>query len=205
MMDDFKLAPPKRRSRDDWDGEAEEEEVKEARKPDSARINLYDLTLQFVNYAHRIEDVAWTKANLASGEIFNFIVRRNAGELEYRESMLDSSLRSVGQKRGPIKKFRRYEHLLCPDRERLDTFLAGNLQLLNHQPHKVAATMELIPAWMRFLETQRLLDAILRKETLESLKPLTGYLLKPFDTLRSSDPTLHEAIKRWSEDFDKEL
>jgi hypothetical protein len=205
VMDDFKLAPPKRRSRDDWDGEAGEEEVKEAREPDSARINLYDLTLQFVNYAHRIEDVAWAKANLASGEIFNFIVRRNAGELEYRESMFDSSLRSVGQKRGPIKKFRRYEHLLCPDRERLDTFLAGNLQLLNHQPHKVAAAMELIPAWMRFLETQRLLDAILRKETLESLKPLTGYLLKPFDNLRSSDPTLHEAIKRWSEDFDKEL
>jgi hypothetical protein len=65
--------------------------------------------------------------------------------------------------------------------------------------------MELIPAWMRFLETQRLLDASLRKETLVSLKPLTGYLLKPFDTLRSSDPTLHEAIKRWSENFDKEL
>jgi hypothetical protein len=38
-----------------------------------------------------------------------------------------------------------------------------------------------------------------------SLKPLTGYLLKPFDTLRSSDPTLHEAIRRWSENFDKEL
>jgi SEC-C motif len=205
VMDDFKLAPPKRRSRDDWDGEAGEEEVKEARTPDSAKINLYDLTLQFVNYAHRIEGVAWTKANLASDEIFNFIVRRHAGDLEYRESMFDSMLRSVGQKRGPIKKFGRYEHLLCPDRERLDTFLAGKLQLLNHQPHKVAATMELIPAWMRFLETQRLLDAVLRKETLEILKPLAGDLLKPFDTLRSSDPTLHEAIKRGSEGFDKEL
>jgi len=205
MMDDFKLAPPKRRSRDDWDGEAGEEEVKEVRKLDPAKINLYDLTLQFVNYAHRIEDVAWTKANLASGRIFNFIVRRHAGELEYRESMFDSTLRSMGHKRGPIKKFKRYEHLLCPDRERLDMFLAENLQFLNHQPHKVAATMELIPAWMRFLETQRLLDASLRKETLVSLKPLTGYLLKPFETLRSSDPALHEAIKRWTEDFDKEL
>jgi SEC-C motif-containing protein len=205
VMDDFKLAPPKRRSRDDWDGEAGEEEVKEVRKLDPAKTNLYDLTLQFVNYAHRIEDVAWTKANLASAKIFNFIVRRHAGELEYRESMFDSTLRSMGQKRGPIKKFRRYEHLLCPDRERLDMFLAENLQFLNHQPHKVAATLELIPAWMRFLETQRLLDASLRKETLVSLKPLTGYLLKPFETLRSSDPTLHEAIKRWSEGFDKAL
>src|SRR5262245_33611176 len=99
-MDDFKLAPPKRRSRRDWDDEEEEE--KEASKPDPARVNLYDLTIQFVNYAHRVEGVAWTKANLASHEIFRFIVRRNAGELEYRESMLDSALRSAGRKREPI-------------------------------------------------------------------------------------------------------
>jgi len=84
-------------------------------------------------------------------------------------------------------------------------FLAENLQLMNHQPPKVAATMVLIPAWMRFLETQGLLDAILRKETLESLKPLAGDLLKPFDALQTGDPVLHEAMKRWSEDSDKEL
>jgi len=200
-MDDFKLAPPKRRSRRDWDDEEEEE--KEASKPDPARVNLYDLTIQFVNYAHRVVGVAWTKANLASHEIFRFIVRRNAGELEYRESMLDSALRSAGRKREPIKKYKRYEHLLCPDRERLDKFLAEKLQFLNHQPHKVAATSELVPAWMRFLQTQGLVDAGLRKETLGNLKPLAGSLLAIFDNLHS-DPTLREAIKRLPEDFDKE-
>jgi hypothetical protein len=199
-MDDFKLAPPKRRSRDEWDEDEEEED-----KPDSARINLYDLTLQFVDYAHRVEDVALAKANLASDEIFDFIVRRNASKLEYHESMLDSALRSAGQKRGPIKKFTRYEHLLCPDRERLDMFLAEKLQLLNYQPHKAAVTMELIPAWIRFLETQKLLDPSLRKATLESLKSLPGLLLKSFEAQRGSDPALFEAIKRLPEDFDKEL
>jgi hypothetical protein len=199
-MDDFKLAPPKRRSRDDWD---EEEEEEEEGKPDPARVNLYDLTHQFVNYAHRVEGVAYTKANLASHEIFSFIVRRNVGELEYRESMLDSALRSAGQKREPIKKYKRYEYLLCPDRERLDQFLAEKLQLLNHQPHKVAATAELVPAWMRFLQTQGLVDAGLRKETLDSLKPLAGNLPGIFDAMHG-DPTLREAIRRWPEDADKE-
>ncbi len=198
-MDDFKLAPPKRRSRDDWDDDEEEE----ASKPDPARVNLYDLTHQFVNYAHRVEGVAYTKANLASHEIFSFIVRRNAGELEYRESMLDSALRSAGLKRERIKKYKRYERLLCPDRERLDQFLAGKLQHLNYQPHKVAAMAELVPALMRFLETRGLVDAELRKETLDSLKPLAGNLLEIFDTLHG-DPALREAIKRWPEDADKE-
>ncbi|HKQ72952.1 MAG TPA: SEC-C metal-binding domain-containing protein [Blastocatellia bacterium] len=201
-MDDFKLAPPKRRSRRDWDDEEEDEE--EASKPDPARVNLYDLTILFVNYAHCVEGVAWTKANLASDEIFNFIVRRKAGELEYRESMLDSALRPAGRKREPIKKFKRYEHLLCPDRERLDMFLAEKLQPLNYQPHEVSAMAELVPAWMRFLQTQGLVDAGLRKETLRSLKPLAGNLLTIFDDLHS-DPTLREAIKRLPEDFDKEL
>jgi hypothetical protein len=200
-MDDFKLEPPKRPSRDDWD--EEEEEGKEAVKTDPARINLYDLTIQFVNYAHRVEGVTYTKANLASHEIFRFIVRRDAGELEYRESMFDSMPRSTGRKQERIKKFKRYEHLLCPDRERLDKFLAEKLQLLNHQPHKVAAMAELVPTWMRFLQTQGLVDADLRKETLDSLIPLAGNLLPIFDNLHS-DPTLREAIERLPEDFDKE-
>jgi hypothetical protein len=199
MIDDFKLQPPKRRSRGEWD----EDEEAEADEPDPGRRNLFGLTLQFVNYAHRVEGVAYTKADLARGEIFDFIVERNAGELEYHESMLDSALRSAGQKRGPIKKYKRYEHPLCPDRERLDQFLAEKLQLLSYQPHNVAAMMEMVPAWMRFLQTQGLVDAKLRKEALDSLKPLAGNLLKIFENTHG-DPTLREAIRRWPEDADRE-
>jgi len=198
-MDDFNLAPTGHRSRDEWDEEDEEE----GDKPDPATVNLYDLTHQFINYAHRVEGMAYTKAEMGRREIFNFIVRRKAGQLEYRESMLDSALRSAGGKREPIKKFTRYEHLLCPDRERLDMFLAEKLQFLSHQPHKVAATAELIPAWMRFLQTQELVDVRLRKETLDSLKPLAGELLKPYEHYHI-DPTLREALRQWPEDADRE-
>jgi hypothetical protein len=61
----------------------------------------------------------------------------------------------------------------------------------------------LVPAWMRFLQTQGLVDAGLRKETLDSLKPLAGNLPGIFDAMHG-DPTLREAIRRWPEDADKE-
>ncbi|MGH9839063.1 MAG: YecA family protein [Blastocatellia bacterium] len=204
-MEDFKLEPPRRRSRDAWDDDEEDEddEKTEEKKGDPGRSNLFNLTLQFIGYAHRVEGVSYTKANLASGEIFRFITRRHAGELEYHESMLDSALRSAGKKRDPIKKYNRYEHLLCPDRERWDTFLAGMLQMLNHQPHNVAAAMELVPAWMRFLQTQGLIDAELRRRTLDALKKVAADLLKGMSGMHA-DPTLAAAIKHWPEDADRE-
>jgi hypothetical protein len=195
-MDDFKLQPPKRRS-------SLEEEDGEADAPDPGRRNLFDLTLQFVNYAHRVEGVPYSKAELARGGIYDFISRRDAGDLEYHESMLDSALRSAGKKREPIKKYRRYEHLLCPDRERLDTCLAQMLTMLNFQPHNAAALMELIPAWLRFLQTQGVIDAELRRRTLTDLKRVADDLLKPYSEMHS-DPALHEALTRWPEDAGKE-
>jgi hypothetical protein len=200
-MEDFKLQPPKRRSRRDWDEDEEDDD--EAREPDPGRRNLFDLTLQFVNYAHRVEGVSYTKADLARGEIFDFIVERNAGDLEYRESMLDSALRSAGRKREPIKKYKRYEHPLCPDRERLDQFLGGKLQLLSYQPHNATAMMELVPAWMRFLQTQGLVDVEFRRRTLGDLKRVADDLLKALSGIHA-DPTLRKAIERWPEDADKE-
>ncbi len=197
-MEDFKLEPPRSRTRGEWDDEEEDEE-----EIDPADQNLFDLTLQFVRYAHSAEGVPYTKAELARRELYRFITERHAGELEYRESMLDSALRSAGQKREPIRKYNRYDHLLCPDSERLDHFLAEMLQMLNYRPHNVAATMQMVPAWMRILQTEGLVDAALRKQTLDGLQQLATNLLKIFNSMHA-DPSLAEAIKRWPEDAEKE-
>lgn len=109
-------ARPLPRSRDDWHDEDEDDED----ESDPASQNLFDLTLLFIRYAHHVEGVPLTKAEMARREIYDFITRRQTGKLEYREGMLDSALRSAG-KREPIKKYKPYEHLLCPDPERLDT------------------------------------------------------------------------------------
>lgn len=199
-MEDFKLQPPKRRSRRGWDDEEEDDQASE---PDTGRQNLSDLTLQFVNYARRVEGALYTRADLARGEIYSFISQRHAGELEYTESMLDSMLRSAGQKRGPIKKYKSYEHLLCPDYERMDHYLGRMLNMLGYRPYKAAALWELIPAWMRFLQTEGLIDAELRERTLNGLKPLADVLINIFSNIQN-DPALREAARRWPENADKE-
>jgi hypothetical protein len=63
--------------------------------------------------------------------------------------------------------------------------------------------MELVPAWMRFLQTQGLIDAELRRQTLEDLKKVAGDLLDVLGHIHG-DPTLREAIERWPEEADKE-
>ncbi len=198
-MDDFELEPSESHSRSGWGG-VEEGSVGES---DPASLNLSLLAFQFVNYAHRVEGAPYSKAELARREIYKFIVKRFEGDLEYRESMLDSALRSAGQRRGPVKKYKQFGHPLCPDRERLDHFLAGMLDMLGYRPHNAAAMMELVPAWLRFLQTQGLIDAELRKKTLADLRPLANDLLGNLKHIHS-DPTLREAIKRWPEEAAKE-
>src|SRR5438132_10589065 len=86
---------------------------------------------------------------------------RDAGNLERRESMLEAMQRSLSEARSrrQTTKFRRYEHPLIPDRERLDLFLAGMLDFLNPLHYRVAAAFEIVPAWLRFLELRGLIDA----------------------------------------------
>ncbi|MGH9838907.1 MAG: hypothetical protein ACREEM_08995 [Blastocatellia bacterium] len=191
-MDDFKLDQPRPRSRKKPAREEGEDAVK-------GEKNLSNLTMQFAGYAHRVEGVPYSKAMMAGVEIARFILERHAGELEQDEGGYGSS----GRKRGAMKGSGYFGHLLCPDRKRFDHYLAKMLGMFNYQPYKAAAAMELVPAWMRFLQTQGLVDAELRKRTLDDLKPLAGELRKIFDNIHS-DPTPGEAIRRWPKDADKE-
>lgn len=70
--------------------------------------------------------------------------------------------------------------------------------MLTYQPHKAAALMELTPVWMRFLQSQGLVDAELSKRTLAEVAPLAKMLLKIFKD-NDGDPALMEAMQRWPE------
>ena len=132
-MRDFEFAPPRRRSRHDWDEEDEEDAPDRAASQSTGDQNFYDLSIEFLGYLHRVEGVPYTKGELGRRELWRFLMDRRAGNLEHRESMLEAMQRSLNevQPRRPTTKFRRYEHPLIPDRERLDLFLAGMLDFLN--------------------------------------------------------------------------
>jgi hypothetical protein len=202
-MRDFEFAPPRRRSHHDWDEEDEEDAPDRAVNQSTGDQNFYDLSIEFLGYLHRVEGVPYTKGELGRRELEKFIFERHAGELEYQESMLESLQRDLTHRRGrklpPTTKFRKYAHQLVPDHERLDRFLGGLLGFLNQLYYHTAAVFELIPAWLRFLESRHLIDAALRVQTLRDLESLIDPLCQVCGNF-ADDPTLHQALLRWRED-----
>lgn len=192
---------------EEWDDEGFDEEDDSRKRaveaPHPAEVNLRDLTIRFIRYAHDLEGLPYSKAELARLEMLTFIRRRHRGALEYRESMLASMLRREGMNREPLKKYQEYKHLLIPDRERFEHYLSDLFQSWAPQPHRAAALMELTPAWLRFLQSRGLIDDDLRKRTLRELEPLAGDLLGMYRR-RYRDPALCEAMERWKWNAGKE-
>ena len=95
-------------------------------------------------------------------ETREYLIRRVEGDLEERPSMLDKAM-------NPNRKWKtrtpRFEHILCPDPSTLETFVAGSFHFLNPRIHRAVACFEGIPAWLRFLESTKLIDIDLRKRT----------------------------------------
>jgi len=167
--------------------------------PDPFRENLFNLSLEFVGYLRLEEGVPYTKAELARSRIVSYILKRHAGELEHRESLLELALGKRKSKNKP--KPSRVDHLLCPDRSTLDRFFGQLLHFLNPQYYKVTATFELIPSWLRFLESLQLIDAEQHERTLSTLTPLRTDLINLLET-QCNDPTLTEAILRsWPDKY----
>jgi hypothetical protein len=200
-LDDFTFAPQRRRSRRDFD---EEDEEAEAPPPEpTGELNLFFLSVEFLGYLRREEGVPYAKGELGRHRIVRFILRRHAGELEYEESMLEAMQRSQERKPKPKPKFRPFEHLLCPDYQRLDRFLGGLLDFINPQHYEAAATFELMPAWLRFLESRHLIDAPQHARTLSVLRGMSDSLLKLWKNY-SSDPALYQAMQHCRAQLEQE-
>ncbi len=197
-MDDFVLSPP-RRNRKEEDDEEEAAIADNGIQP-SGELNLYHLTIEFLGYLRRVEGVPYAKGELGRRELHRFILDRHDGKLEYRESMLQSAQRDIERRKGrrlpPKRKYRRYENMLVPDRERLDRFLAGLLDMMNQLYHRTSVLFEIIPAWLRFIEMHGLIDAEARMQTLGDLIPLADHLRKIFSQY-TDDPGPCQALDGW--------
>lgn len=186
--DDFNFKPQVRRR---GDHEA-------IRLPKNVQQNLFELSLDFQGYLRREENMPWTKSELGRLQLIKYLVERLNGELEPRLSMLESAMNRPRPKtRSPRFYMTGDENAvnwLCPDRGTLDHFLSGLFHFLNHQPYAAAATFEIIPAWLRFLEAHRLLSAPLCEKTRLDLRKLNTDLSKLLKKL-NSDPALLAAME----------
>ena len=165
------------------------------RKPNKKRVanNLYDLLLEFLAFLKWEQNIPYSKGRFIRYQLFDYFDRRSRRELVEQPSLLDKMLNKGKQKpkKQPIPK-----HPLCPDAATLDIFLGGLLDFMNPQYYKLAATIELIPAWLKFLEARQLIDRTLHNETVQSIQAnLIETILDVYDH-SVSDPFLRRNLER---------
>jgi hypothetical protein len=182
-LSDFEIRPRRRGAR---------EEPNEG--PDLGRQHLADLSNEFLGHVHRKEGVSYTRGELARVSLVEYLVQRQEGELEPRG---DSFAFPRHQPRKPA-------HVLCPDRGTLDRYLASLVEFLSGRQHQAAALFELVPAWLRFLESRQLLTREQRLHTLQELRPLHGDLRPLYKGYEHTDPTLFRRFEAWDKEAEKE-
>jgi len=156
--------------------------------------NVWCLAEEFAGHAARCEGVAPTRAEIARHEIGRYIRARHNGDLDDRRSMFEKM--SDPRKKIPAAVDSADYHVLCPDRDTLDCFLAGSLNFMNPQPYRAAAFFELIPPWLAFLESGGLLSAERRRQAMEELTPLASSL-SPVIERYTKDPAAAEGVMRY--------
>jgi hypothetical protein len=163
---------------------------------DDARINhnVWSLAEEFAGHAARNRGVAPTRAELARQEIIRYIRARHDGDLDDRRSMYERM--TDPRKKIPAAADSPDYHILCPDRETLDCFLADNLASMSPQPYKIAVLFELIPLWLAFLESNSLLSAERRRQAMEELAPL-GADLSAVVGRYTDDPAVGEGVMQY--------
>ena len=183
---DFALSPRKS-SRDDWGDEQEERQT-----PDQGAINLSRLISAFVGYLRREEGVPFPRGDLVRQELYRYFVRRHEGKLDPRPSMLEQ----VMHPKKKLPKPPRSAHPLCPERVTLDVHLAGIMDMMNARYYSAAALFQAMPAWLRFLESRRLIDAGTSKKVEAELLPLHATLLRIWEQY-PDDPLLYRQGQAW--------
>ncbi len=155
--------------------------------------NLYYLTLEFIYYLREQKQVPYTKGNMAQQQLFDYILERQKRKLVPQPGMLEKVLypdKNKPKKQAPPK------HILCPDATTLDVFFGRLMNIINPQYYKLAATIELIPAWLRFLKSNNLIEESMQIETEKDIRsqliPTTRNIFLKY----SMDPILWQNIER---------
>jgi len=153
--------------------------------------------LEFLGHLIREERMSPGKAELGSGNLSRYLVQRVDGQLEHSPPLYDPGKRPQKRKGKARRTQRRPVHILCPDAKTFEPFLADHMHFLSARYHTVAATMEVIPTWLRFLELRQMVDSQEHLSTLRGLACLHADLLKLWKKY-SDDPSLHEAaVQAW--------
>ena len=162
---------------------------------------LIRILIAFLGYLRRVENVPYCRGELAREQLQEYLCARRAGDLEPDESAFDiADTRLFDIFERPKRRKRKTHwhhpaHPFCPDMQTLDQHLGNLLNPLNPQHYKIAATIELLPAWLRFLASHNFIDDQQARQTQENLRYLYDALLSLRDKTLF-DPILLRNLER---------
>jgi hypothetical protein len=158
--------------------------------------NLHILALTFTGYLHREEGVGYGKADLPRLHLPRYLLDRHSGVLDPREPLGDLMRQGTPP---PLSRLqpRVVEHVLCPAQETLKRYLERLLAAANPQPYRAAALFECMPAWLRYLEANELIDAGQRERSLGEVAALRDDVMAIWSNY-IVDPALLKAVGEYA-------
>ncbi len=192
--EDFSLTRPTRKKRKGRPHDDDDDD-----EPLPGVGNLSRLVCQFVGYAHRTDGISLPRGQLVRSEISKYLISRSHGELNPRLGMMEQALhpkRKLPKAPPPL-------HPLCPEPVTLEVYLSGMMGFIKTRYEAAVAFFLAMPTWVRFLETQHLIDAGMRRRVLQSLLPLHGSFLESVKGY-TADPALYREMQNWPADAAKD-
>jgi hypothetical protein len=161
--------------------------------PPATVQNLQTLALGFTGYLRREEQISYSKADLARLHLPRYLLDRHSGVLDPRDSWGDM------MRQGTPPAIKRLQpqavvHVLCPDRETFKRYLERLLVAGNPQPYRAAALFESMPAWLRYLEANGLIEVGQRQGSLEEVATLRDKMIEIWSDY-TVDPALLAAVQ----------
>ncbi|MGB0389217.1 MAG: hypothetical protein ACPGWR_30710 [Ardenticatenaceae bacterium] len=150
-------------------------------------LNIVHFTMQFLRYLRYSEGISYSKGEQAREMIHQYLLRRQACQLEPTKS----------GKRTPNRKqvtSRQAHHFFVPDAQTLDRYFSNLINSAYPQLYSMATFYQLLPAWLRYLESHHLIDGTQRDQTLDELREMNADVLKTLSRY-TSEPALLEETK----------
>lgn len=153
-----------------------------SRIPHEIMHNISELSAQFLGYARRVEDIAYTKGHLVNNVLAQYLLERVTTAVADWDAMGSTD---------PITT------PLLPDRASVEGLIGTHLTVFNANPHKAAAIFELLPTWIRFVDGLGLVTDDEVKTAVSDLRGLDKMMQKLW-TSYPSDPAPLQAAVTWT-------
>lgn len=168
---------------------------KNAIEDDPAATHVSRLVHAFFRYAIQEEQIPSVRVAQVKNYLGQYIALSSIGELQTKPSTTHKNNRK--RRRTKVQKRAKKQTALIPERRQVDAYIAQYISSFLFTPYyDIAGFVELLPAWLRFLNVSELVTASQVEDALTDLKPLVDAIIVLCER-GMSDPVVIERLRVW--------